>query len=104
MLNITKNKEGTTLAILLEGDLDRTTALDLETAVITDLDGITDLMIDLDKLEYISSAGLRAFVKFRKLMDKQGTMRIINIRGAVKEILDLSGLAGFLTGLEKNVT
>ena len=100
MLNITKKINGTSLTVALTGDLERTTTADLETSVLNDLDGITELILDLEELDYISSAGLRSFVKFRKQMDKQGSMRLINIKSSIKEILDLSGLADFLIGSE----
>ena len=97
MLNINKKKENTTLTVILDGDLDRTTAPELESSITKELQDITDLVVDLEKLNYISSAGLRSFVKFRKIMDKQGKMSILNIGTGVQEILDLSGLTGFLT-------
>ena len=68
--------------------------------MLNDLDGITELILDLEDLDYIFSAGLRSLVKFRKQMDKQGSMRLINIKSSIKEILDLSGLADFLIGSE----
>lgn len=98
MLNITKKTDGTALTVFLEGDLDRNTTAALESSVMNDLQDKTELIIDLEKLEYISSAGLRSLVKFRKQMDKQGTMSLCNISKGVQEILDLSGLSHFLTG------
>ena len=98
MLNINKKREGTTLTVMLEGDLDRSTAADMESDVAKDMQDITELIFDLEKLGYISSAGLRAFVKFRKQMDRQGTMTIRNISKGVQDILDLSGLTQFLIG------
>ena len=97
MLNITKKTEGTVLNVILEGDLDRTTAPELESAVINELQGTEELIIDLEKLVYISSAGLRVLVKFHKKMLSQGKMSLINVNKGVKDILDLSGLSGFFT-------
>ena len=58
---------------------------------------MTDLTIDLADLEYISSAGLRTLLKMQKRMDRQGAMRIRNIRDNVREVLDMTGFANFLT-------
>ncbi|MBQ3443394.1 MAG: STAS domain-containing protein, partial [Selenomonadaceae bacterium] len=48
-------------------------------------------------LEYISSAGLRTLLKLQKRMDKQGSMKIRNIRQNVREVLDMTGFSDFLT-------
>ena len=55
------------------------------------------MTIDLADLEYISSAGLRMLLKIQKKMDRQGTMRIKNIRDNVREVLDMTGFSDFLT-------
>ena len=62
MLNITKKSEGTTLEVALEGRLDTTTAPQLEAELKSDLPGVTNLIMDFEKLEYISSAGLRVLL------------------------------------------
>ena len=58
-MNIEKKLEGTTLTIALEGRLDTTTSPDLEEALAASLDGVTALVFDFAKLDYLSSAGLR---------------------------------------------
>ncbi|MBQ5316383.1 MAG: STAS domain-containing protein [Oscillospiraceae bacterium] len=100
MFNISKKKEGSRLTVRIGGDLDRTTAPELEADIMKCFEGITELVIDLEELDYISSAGLRTFVKFRKMMNKQGSMQMLNIKSSVREILDLSGLADFLIGAD----
>ena len=96
-MEIKKFSEGSTLTIQLIGRLDATTALQLDKDLNASLNGVNDLTIDLVDLEYISSAGLRMLLKAQKRMDKQGTMRIKNIRENVREVLDMSGFSDFLT-------
>ena len=67
MLNITKKSEGTTLEVALEGRLDTTTAPQLEAELKSDLPGVTNLVMDFEKLEYISSAGLRVLLSAQKI-------------------------------------
>ena len=59
MLNINKKLEDKTLTVTLEGRLDTTTAPQLEAELKSDLADVTNLVMDFEKLEYISSAGLR---------------------------------------------
>ena len=56
-MKIEKNLNEKNLVVALEGRLDTTTAPQLEEELKTGLKGVTDLVIDLSKLEYISSAG-----------------------------------------------
>ena len=97
MLNIIKNVNGNELKFILEGRLDTTTAPQLEEALNSALTGVTTLKFDLEKLDYISSAGLRVLLSSQKTMNKQGSMLISNVSPEVKEILDVTGFSDILT-------
>ena len=91
MLNITKSTENNALTIALEGRLDTTTAPELETELKAALPGIVSLTIDMSKLEYISSAGLRVLLSAQKIMNKQGEMKIIGVNDVIMEIFEVTG-------------
>ncbi len=93
MLNINKNLSGDKLVIDLEGRLDTTTAPTLEGEISGVINGVADLTFDLEKLEYISSAGLRVLLATQKTMNKQGKMVIKNTSEEVKEIFDVTGFS-----------
>ena len=76
MLNIVKKEEGQALCVALEGRLDTTTAPQLEGELKSALDGITSLTLDMTKLEYISSAGLRVLLSAQKQMNAKGEMKV----------------------------
>ena len=59
------------------------------------LDSVTELVFDLAGLKYISSAGLRVFVKMQKLIGG-GKMTLRHVAPAVMEIFRLSGFTNFL--------
>ena len=96
-MEIKKVSEGTALTIYLSGRLDAVTAFQLDKELNSSLNGVDSLTIDLADLEYISSAGLRMLLKAQKRMDKQGAMKIRNIKDNVREVLDMSGFSEFLT-------
>lgn len=96
-MELKKIFDGSTLTIYISGRIDAVTALQLDKNLMPELDNVSDLTIDLTDLEYISSAGLRTLLKIQKRMDKQGSMRICNIRENVREVLDMSGFSNFLT-------
>ena len=97
MLNITTKADNTALEVALDGRLDTTTAPSLEEALKDALSGVTDLRFDLEKLEYISSAGLRVLLSAQKTMNKQGSMVIANASEEVKEIFDVTGFSDILS-------
>lgn len=97
MLNISKNADGSTLVVGLEGRLDTSTAPELEESLKDALDGVLELTLDLNGLEYISSAGLRVLLSTQKVMNKQGSMVIANASEEVKEIFDVTGFSDILT-------
>lgn len=96
-MTINKNKNGTTLVIALEGRLDTTTAPDLEKELKSSLDGVTELVMDFEHLDYISSAGLRVLLSAQKLMNKQGSMKVIHVNEMVSEVFEVTGFSDILT-------
>ena len=96
-MEIKKIADGSNLTVELAGRIDAVTALQLDKDLNASLDGVDDLTVDLAAVEYISSAGLRTLLKLQKRMDSQGAMRIKNIRENVREVLDMTGFADFLT-------
>ena len=97
MLNINKKIEDKSVSIVLEGRLDTTTAPDLETELKEILEGAASLTLDFDKLEYISSAGLRVLLAAQKIMNKQGEMKVIHVGETIMEIFEVTGFSDILT-------
>ena len=96
-MTITKSLNGQSLTIALDGRLDTTTSPALETELHDSLDGITSLVFDFEKLEYISSAGLRVLLSAQKTMNKQGEMIICHVNESIREIFDITGFTDILT-------
>lgn len=97
MLNIEKKTNGTELTVALTGRLDTTTAPELEKGLKENLDGVTILTIDMEALEYISSAGLRVLLSAQKIMGKQGEMKVTNVSETIMEIFEVTGFSDILT-------
>ena len=97
MLNIEKKVNEKELTVALEGRLDTTAAPVLEGELASVIGGIETLIFDLEKLEYISSAGLRVLLSAQKTMNKQGKMIVRNASDDVKEIFDVTGFSDILT-------
>ena len=96
-MNITKNVNGTTLEIALEGRLDTMTAPELEAELNKDLGGAEKLTLDFGKLDYISSAGLRVLLSAHKAMITKGGMKVTYVNEIVQEVFEVTGFTDVLT-------
>ncbi len=95
-MTITKNQNGDSLTVALEGRLDTTTAPELDKALRDSLAGVTDLTLDFEKLEYISSAGLRVLLTLHKTMSNRGRMKVCNVGEIVREVFEVTGFVDIL--------
>lgn len=87
----------TTTTLKLIGRLDTTSAPELEAELDKCLNGTTELIMDFENLKYISSAGLRVVLKAQKIMNTQGSMKLIHVNDSIMEVLDITGFVDILT-------
>ncbi|MBR5111570.1 MAG: STAS domain-containing protein [Clostridia bacterium] len=92
-MTITRKQNGDNLEIALEGRLDTVTAPELETELKQSLAGIKSLTFDFSKVEYVSSAGLRALFEARKALYGKGSMKITHPNEIVMEVFEVTGFA-----------
>ena len=96
-MTINKTLNETELTIALEGRLDTVSSPELEKEIDASLENVTSLILDLEKLEYISSSGLRVLLKAQKIMSKKGDMKVINVNEMIMEIFEVTGFSDILT-------
>ena len=96
-MTISKKLEGTKLELLVEGRLDTTTSPMLEAELKESMEGITELIFNFEKLDYISSAGLRILLAAQKIMNKQGSMVVKNVNNVISEVFEVTGFSDILT-------
>jgi len=97
MFNVQRIEKGKTLEFVLEGRLDTTTSPQLEELVRNNIGDAEMLIFDFQKLDYISSAGLRVLLAAQKIMNKQGKMVVKNVSEEVREIFEVTGFCDILT-------
>ena len=96
-MEVTSVMENGTLTVSVIGRVDTNTTADLDRYLEEHLDGVEALVFDLKDMKYTSSAGLRLFLKTQKRMNKQGSMKLINVQNDVMEIFDMTGFSSILT-------
>ena len=96
-MEISKKQNNDELTIEVAGRLDTSTAPELEEYVRESIDDVTSLVFDFEKLDYISSAGLRVILSTQKIMSAKGTLKVKNMNNTVKEIFDVTGFSEIIT-------
>ena len=84
------------LTIYLEGRIDSNNAAERETEIfdIISNNPYQKLILDLETLEYISSAGLRIILKVKK---QEANVELINVNTEIYDIFDMTGFAEMMT-------
>ena len=82
------------LNVTLEGRLDTITAPEFESFIGKNYDGEGMLIIDCEKLAYISSAGLRVLLIAQK--KSKGKMKLTKVCELVMEVIEMTGFADIL--------
>ena len=91
-------RDGNALTVEPEGRLDTTAAPEFQDALEKELEGTDAITFDLEKLNYISSAGLRVLIfAQREMKKKQGSMKLIHVSEIIMEIFEVTGFADILT-------
>ena len=93
---VESKRENDTLIITLPERIDASNAAEAESEIesLRDLENQENVILDADKLQYISSAGLRIIIK---LVKREKSVTVINVSPAVYDIFEVSGFTNFIT-------
>lgn len=91
-MNMNLIKRGTEGELQLQGFIDASNAAEVE-KILVDVAGRFDtLILDMEKLEYVSSAGLRVFKRiYMEMRQKHGSLIAKNVGKMVMEVLEVTG-------------
>jgi anti-anti-sigma factor len=97
-LTIHTTKEGTTATVAAAGEIDLSTVDDLRTAVTgVANDDVEKLLLDLDAVEFIDSAGLGGLLELRStLRSRNVVLEIRAEEGPVRQAMEITGLSELL--------
>ena len=88
---------GTEGELLLEGRLDAVTAPEAEELFLQMTGRFEKLILNMEKLQYISSAGLRVLKKtYMAAVRKNGNLELSHVNKMVMEVLEMTGFSGLL--------
>ena len=96
-MQLQKNEDGTVLTVTPDEQLDTMAARELEGELRTSVEGVQELVFDFSKVEYMTSAALRVLHSAQKVMKKQGSMVVRNVKSEAMEIFEVTGFMDILT-------
>ena len=96
-MTIKQKKEGEKLTVFIDGSIDTNTAPVLMDYLEKEMLPITELVLDFQKVDYISSAGLRVLLYAQRTMNIQGKMTLVNVSEEVMEIFELTNFTNVVT-------
>lgn len=92
-MNVEKIYNDKELTIKVDTQIDTVTAPDFENEINDEMGKFDSLILDFEKLEYISSAGLRVLIMTQKKLQPQSIpFTIINTPDMIRDIISVSGL------------
>ena len=101
-MEILLEEQGAASIVIIEGSLDTATSAQADSFLADKIDqGGRKILIDFEKLDYISSAGLRILlVAAKKLSAEGGELRLCGLNETVQEVFDISGFGMLLNVFE----
>ena len=100
-MTIEETRDGGRLRLRITGRRDSMTAREPEAVLRAGGEGGTQLEFDMRDTEYVSSAGLRVILAAQKVMNRQGSLTILNPNPAVMEVFEITGFTEILNILEE---
>ena len=98
MLDTVFEKKGSLLTVKPKGRLDSAASALLDEELARQMDGVTEIIMDFEQVEYIASSGLRVLLAAEQKMEKcGGKMKLIHVNEYIVSIFDLVGFMDVIT-------
>jgi anti-sigma B factor antagonist len=94
-MKVTSNEYGDAIVVRVSGRIDQSSAADFQKELTTRVDAAIDtkaqIVVDLSKVDYISSVGLRALMIANKQAAPKGvSIRVASMQEVVREVFTIS--------------
>lgn len=97
-MTISETRTEGVIQLDIEGRVDTNTSPQMQQSILQAFQKSQTLILNMEKVEYISSAGLRALLIGQKTANsKGGSMKLVHVCDAVMKVFQMTGFAGMLT-------
>jgi len=98
MANTVFEMQDDTLIAKPVGELDTETSPAFEEELLKKMAGVKHIVIDLEQVDYVSSAGLRVFLVAQQRVQKEDAdLKLIHVNGNIMEVLEIVGFLDVVT-------
>ena len=98
MLKVDVMPEGDVIRVVMEGMLDAASAGGFKEKLNEIPEDAANVIVDMEKLKYTSSAGLRVILGLQNSVEKSGGKLVFtNVNSMIQEVFDDTGFSDFLT-------
>ncbi|HKM94754.1 MAG TPA: STAS domain-containing protein [Prolixibacteraceae bacterium] len=88
-------KENMTI-ISIEGSIDSKTAGELQSKIMGKVSETDKVLLDLTKVDFVSSAGLRLLLMiYRQIKSKNGKIILVGVCDEIKDVMAMTGFINF---------
>lgn len=102
MLTITESRDGGSVLLVLDGELDMQTHGDLSAALEKAMTGET-ILIDCGALRFCDAIGVHTFLRAQREASRTGLdLRLVSVNGLVHRVMHTCGALEILTGTPKD--
>ena len=96
-MHIETKIEGTKLTLVLEGEMNTLAAPRFEAAYEENKNGMREIVIDMENLTYITSAGMRVLLDIQQEMNENGgSVTVCHVCQDIMELFEVTGFSAFL--------
>ncbi|MBQ4463530.1 MAG: STAS domain-containing protein [Eubacterium sp.] len=98
MLEIRSEENGSEVVIYIEGRMDTNSSPKVMEEVEKYVNTAQKIILDIEKVDYVSSAGLRVFVMAdQQIIANGGELNVRNVANPIAEIFEMTGFNNMLT-------
>lgn len=95
-MNVTSKTIKDITVLEAEGNIDSRTAGEFEKKAVEATQGEDKIIIDLTKVEFLSSAGLRALlILYRQVKARNGKIVLVGVSEEIQEVMENTGFINF---------
>jgi anti-sigma B factor antagonist len=95
-MNVSIKESGAVYIVEVEGSIDSKTAPELQQSVLDVVTKAQHVVLDLSKVSFVSSAGLRVLLMvYRQLKAKDGKVVLVGLSAEIKEVMFMTGFINF---------
>lgn len=95
-MNVNIKTDGNIVIISIEGSIDSKTAGDLQSQIMEKVSETNNVLLDLTKVDYVSSAGLRVLLMiYRQIKSKNGKVILVGVSEEIRDVMSMTGFINF---------